>query len=114
VAAVDLEPVRGGPQGDPAADHPALPVAFDAGQRRQHRPDLVDRAAGGGGEVFGGDRFALGQQVQQRLPGPAAGVGGVGFGERLGQPRRDRLGGGVHGGGRSLVWWRWPGAGGGG
>src|SRR5262249_32785074 len=96
LVAVDGEAVRGGAQGDAAADDPAVLVEFDAGQGGQCGAGFVDGSVGGGGELFGRGRVGGGEQSQAGVPSPATGLGGGGAVERAGQLRGDGGGVGVH------------------
>src|SRR5690606_16524058 len=71
----DLELVRGGSLGQAAADDTAVLVVFGVGHGRQRLPNIIDPAAGGGGELVDSDGLAGGQQGEQRLPQPGLAAG---------------------------------------
>src|SRR5690606_9706257 len=92
----DLELVRGGSLGQAAADDTAVLVVFGVGHGRQRLPNIIDPAAGGGGELVDSDGLAGGQQGEQRLPQPGLAAGGIAAVERGGQAGGELFGGGVH------------------
>jgi len=60
---VDLEPVRGGTQGDAVPDDAALLVVLGVRKPGEGLAHLVGGAAGGLSEVLDGDRLAQGEQL---------------------------------------------------
>ena len=61
---VDLEPVRGFPQGEAVADDAPLVVELDIGEGSDGLPDVVDRATGSFSQVLDADRLPVGEEAE--------------------------------------------------